>query len=294
MKKSVLCFLILMAYVAKAQVGIGTNSPTSTLEVNGSFSIKTATITTDTTLNSSHALILCNNTTGITINLPSAAGISGRIYKIKTINTGTVTITASSGQKIDGGFILFLDTKYSVADFVSNGSNWFVLNKIIPTHNIGELYGGGVVFYLDGTGQHGLISALIDQAVSAEWGCFGTSNPGTQNAAVGTGQANTTLIVGNCATLNTAARICNNLILNTYNDWFLPSKDELNLMFVNLKMNGLGGFSDFPYWSSTQANEPFAPPYYYQQLAFGLQFPSGDWYAIGKDDYLSVRAVRAF
>ena len=95
---------------------------------------------------------------------------------------------------------------------------------------IGQTYGGGVVFYIDGTGQHGLIAATSNQSTGAPWGCGGTLI-GT-STAIGSGQANTTAIVNGCSTAGIAARLCDDLDLNGYTDWFLPSKDELNQMYV--------------------------------------------------------------
>jgi hypothetical protein len=86
--------------------------------------------------------------------------------------------------------------------------------SITPTYTIGQAYGGGIIFYLDGTGLHGLISAPSDQGF-AIWGCFGTLIGGT-GAGIGTGQANTTIIVNGCNTAGIAARICNDLVLNGY------------------------------------------------------------------------------
>ena len=147
---------------------------------------------------------------------------------------------------------------------------------------IGESYGGGIIFYIDGTGLHGLISATSDQSTGAEWGCVGTTIGGT-STAIGTGQANTTAILVGCLESGIAARICDNLILNGYSDWFLPSKDELNQMY--LQQTVVGGFASNYYWSSSESSADYAWP---QNFASGSQFPYYKTYTH------HVRAVRAF
>ena len=117
-----------------------------------------------------------------------------------------------------------------------------------PAFTIGQSYGGGIIFYIDGSGQHGLIAAQADQSTNATWANYGYFIPGT-SIAFGTGQANTNAIVAGCGTPGIAARICDDLILNGYSDWFLPSKDELDQMYVHREI--IGGFAGEPYWSSS-------------------------------------------
>ena len=115
---------------------------------------------------------------------------------------------------------------------------------------IGEYLNGGYIFYVDGTGEHGLICALSDQSKEAKWG---NSPPaGATGRAVGTGYQNTTDIVLGCPEEGIAARLCYDLEMNGYSDWFLPSIDELLLMYTNLHSKGSGSFDDNFYWSSTQ------------------------------------------
>ena len=157
-----------------------------------------------------------------------------------------------------------------------------------PPPAIGDFYQGGVVFYLDGNGG-GLIAAPSDQS-SAAWGCYGQSIGGT-SSALGTGAANTTAIVSGCSETAIAARICADLTLGGYSDWFFPSKDELNLMYENigpgdeLGLGDIGNFGSNVYWSSTQVDSSRA---WKQGFTAGFQ-------AFGnKGVSNNVRAVRAF
>jgi hypothetical protein len=149
---------------------------------------------------------------------------------------------------------------------------------------IGITWQGGLIFYLDGSGQHGLVAAPSDQGY-AEWGCVGTPISGADGITIGTGNQNTTDIVTGCSTIGIAAEICYNLSLGGYTDWFLPSKDELALMDSNLHLNGLGGFSAINYWSSTEVNSSNAT-----RRNFGSDIFGND----PKDFALLVRAARAF
>nr|HPN22296.1 DUF1566 domain-containing protein [Tenuifilaceae bacterium] len=157
-------------------------------------------------------------------------------------------------------------------------------NQFTTTYAIGESYFGGIIFYLDATGQHGLVSALVDQSAGAVWGCYPLTIGGT-SSAFGTGNQNTNVIVAGCTTNGIAARICYNLVLNGFNNWFLPSKNELLLMYSNLKMAGLGGFSDDFYWSSSEETNLYA---------LYVSFINGSMSTYSKEGTLRVRAVRAF
>jgi hypothetical protein len=148
---------------------------------------------------------------------------------------------------------------------------------------LGQSYAGGIVFYVDGTGLHGLAAAPSDQG-SFSWGCQGTSVP--TGTALGTGASNTAAIFGSCDEASYAAKVAFTLVLGEYTDWFMPSLDELVLMRTNLYLKELGGLSAWDdYWSSTQNDDSYA------------------WYVNNYNGYSSeaqktwrriLRAVRAF
>jgi hypothetical protein len=89
-----------------------------------------------------------------------------------------------------------------------------------------------------------------------------------------------------------AARICNNLVLNGYDDWFLPSKDELNYMYKNLHLKGIGGFANATYWSSSEDVDGETFDVWYQDFSEGFQNSLYVRYSLFNPK--SVRAVRAF
>jgi hypothetical protein len=191
----------------------------------------------------------------------------------------TVEIDAISSPP--EGLVVYNTTINTIAFY--NGTSW---RKSDGTNMfaIGDSYAGGIIFYIDGTGRHGLIAATSDQSTGAVWGCIGNSIP--TSTAIGTGQANTIAIVDICTDEGIAARICNDLVLNGYSDWFLPSKDELNEMY--LQKTAIGGFANDNYWSSSEYDDESN---YAWVQPFG---PGGGQGLYAKNGANYVRAVRAF
>ena len=170
---------------------------------------------------------------------------------------------------------------------VYNGTAWFS-----TVHFIGESYGGGIVFYVYDNGQHGLIAATADQSTGIQWYNGIVRYTGTTGDGLNAGAMNTALIVAtqlaDNQTGNFAAKVCADYSVTvggtTYGDWYLPSKHELNLLY--LQKTVVGGFNNMGYyWSSSEFASLFA---WYQDFYDGYQ-----GYNI-KDYTFYVRAVRAF
>jgi hypothetical protein len=152
---------------------------------------------------------------------------------------------------------------------------------------------GGYIFYDKGYYSNGWryleTAPASTEWTGKQWGSYGTLIGGTERG-IGTGQSNTTKIVtwlNSHSETDKAAQLCDALIYGGYSDWFLPSKDELNLIYENLYLFGVGGFADAFYWSSSEYNAWCA---WSQNFYSGLQYNSISEYYTDR----RVRAVRAF
>jgi hypothetical protein len=154
-----------------------------------------------------------------------------------------------------------------------------------PAITIGQSYGGGIVFYVDSTGRHGLVMAKISSGQAIPWSNGSSVITNAVGVSVGWGRENTSVIVGAQGPGNYAASICDKLIINGYDDWFLPSKEELYLLYQQKTAGKLNGLSDDFYWSSTEASE---------SGAWSQSFSNGANSSADKQGSYTVRAIRAF
>ena len=203
-------------------------------------------------------------------------------YETKNSYSFTATATDASGNASASKTVTF-----SVTDVATE---------------LGGFYQGGVVFHLFEDGEtgyvsgetHGLIAAVQDLGSGIRWynGSYVTTE--ATSTALGTGATNTTTIISVQGATETsyAAGLARAYTGGGYTDWFLPSKDELNKMYLNratinttAASNSGSDFGNSFYWSSTEGD---------YNSAWLQYFTSGSQYDYGKYFTYYVRAVRAF
>ncbi len=156
--------------------------------------------------------------------------------------------------------------------------------KAFKPYSIGSAYAGGIILDLDSSGESGIVCAAADLGLYA-WGCPGSFVPGT-STSLGSGSANTDSILNSCMARPIAASVCSGLVANEYSDWYLPSRDEMQLMYNRLYLQGRGGFGSGWYWTSSQSGSATA-----WALNFGMGALSG---SASKGLSGMVRPVRTF
>ena len=161
--------------------------------------------------------------------------------------------------------------------------------EAVQTLKIGMDYKGGKIAYLltpsdpgyDANVQHGIIAAVADLPGEVAWGCNDKFLAG--RSSIGTGSQNTIDISSGCTVAQNAATLCSNLSQGGYDDWYLPSKDELNKLFLQMKV--IGNFREVCYWSSTETGK---------YNACTQIFDNGFQTANDKSTTFSVRPIRSF
>lgn len=214
-------------------------------------------------------------------------GTNAKFMQVEMDPTGGTTYT-------DMGTTQMMSVPYSLYSGSSlTSSNCF-------THYVGEAWGGGVVFhvYRGGDGnEHGLIVTLTDQSTFRQWSIITSTLIGSSAQSSWDGLANSNAMFAQLVEMGgyySAARECLELVSGGYNDWYLPSRLELNLLFqaqynVNRTLSTLSGATQLVqtayYWSSTEYASNIAA-----LIGFRDGMPSNGF----KGNSYYVRAIRSF
>ena len=245
----------------------------------------------------------------VTGNISGNAGnVSGTVL---VANGGTGANTLASNQVLLGNGTNSIQTVAPGTSgnvLMSNGTTWVSSSNTSDNtaHAIGESYGGGIIFYVYDGGKHGLIAATSDQSSDAKWDLSKGNETRAKANGIGAGIRNTTTIIISSEisqrrsskdndwsfdSEDFAAVICNeysksetvNSLETTYGDWYLPSKYELNLLY--LKRTTVGNFAADKYWSSTESDE---------DKAWTINFSTSSNSTDDKTYKNRVRAIRNF
>jgi hypothetical protein len=222
--------------------------------------------------------------TAVAANL-AATALAG--HAIETGNTCALLAPGASCTLTFTGNSDVAETAFSI-----QGSNTTVVNAAIEvaTIAVGAAFRGGIIFVINGDGVSGKLAATADSNPGIVWGGLGIATNAQSDA---NGPANTATAVaalGNNGGVSYAAQVCDALSVssggNTYTDWYLPAKDELNVLFANRA--AVGGFTGGIYWSSTEFSGNPSGDSWAQVFASGFQGFSG------KPNTNVVRCVRVF
>jgi hypothetical protein len=164
------------------------------------------------------------------------------------------------------------------------------------THYIGEQYGGGVIFHLwkDNAGvEHGLIVALTDESTSQAWSNVSATEIGASAQSIWDGLSNSNAIVGQAGHTSSAAKLCLDLVSEGQSDWYLPSIQELNMLWNSYytvaralsQISGATQLTNNSYWSSLEGSDTNAWYFTFYYGYQGLDVKINDFY---------VRCVRSF
>jgi hypothetical protein len=170
--------------------------------------------------------------------------------------------------------------------------SWTNLETSPTIYNIGDYAHGGIVFWVNETGEHGLVCAKEDQNLAIKWYNSLYLDTRSMREGVYGGSSNTERITNAQGSGYYAAYICSQYTGGDYGDWYLPSKGELNLMFQNKVvinaaaiLNGGSEFASEAYWSSTEFGN---------SGAWDQNFTSGNQANGDKADVNHVRAIKTF
>ena len=265
--------------------------------------------------------LVTNQTIGMQISILQASPTGSPVYvethSPTTNSNGLFTVEIGTGTIISG---VFSNIDWALGPFfvkneidITGGTNYTINGtsellsvpyalysrstaSVGPCQlNIGDIYQGGYIFYLDGTGCHGLVANLLDQSQGYPYASSPGYSVNTQAYYSGPhgGKFNDKMILTSYSnSILTAAELCENLVSGGYDDWYLPSKYELRLMYLNIgpgaamPNTNIANFSSTNYyWSSTEENIDAA---WAQHFSGNVPGP------LVKPNTAHVRAIRSF
>lgn len=162
----------------------------------------------------------------------------------------------------------------------------FLIANILgqATHYVGESYGGGIVFYVHDGGKHGFITATVDRSTRIQRQNSTSATTKAVTDGIGEVNFNTERISAIKGVEEDDDPVYFNYQDSYYSDWYLPSRYELSLLYLNRAV--LGGYAEFAKgWSSAEDS---------RVNAWFTSFVTGAAFRNGQDDILYVRVHRRF
>lgn len=278
--------------------------------------------------NASNQLVV-NTPIGMQISILQTSASGTAVYvETQTQSTnenGVVTLEIGGGNVVSGTFanidwangIYFIKTETDIV----GGTNYTITatSQLLSVpyalyaktagtttsgHYVGELFGGGIVFWVSPDGQHGLIASLndLDGGSGYIWSNVDSIAIGATAQSLWDGLSNSNAIISQTNHTTSAAKLCLDYSNDGFDDWYLPALDEINLIYnvrymINKTLesdidNTTMGLVHLAYWSSTEFEQ-----YGNGKYAFGWDISEGyPWYNnMGlKSDLFKVRAIRKF
>jgi hypothetical protein len=255
------------------------------------------------------------------------SGSNGKNSLVKTTNEPVGATCSAGGVKMEygidansNGTLDLSEVNNTLTKYVCNGAIGAqgaqgVQGEVGPqgpitpgtfNHYIGEVFGGGVIFHLwkDNSGlEHGLIVDMTDLSADQTWSNIVNGEIGTTARSPWDGNNNSNSIINQDGHTSSPALLCLNSTNSGYDDWYLPSVQEFNLIWYNMfqiskELTGIPIAQQFyspesttsRYWTSNEYNSSFAYFFAFDDPSLGFAAAS---YST-KGSLFKVRAIRSF
>lgn len=238
---------------------------------------------------------------GVSINETNAAPDPSAILHVQSITKGVLIprmslVQRNAIQNPATGLLIY-QTDMDPGYYTYTGTGW-VLASTTGKHYVGEFYGGGIVVYVDYTGQHGLVASLVDVAIGQKYSNI-LAQLGVSGESDWNGSENTNAVVNQSGHTSSSAKLCLDYTNTDYgtgifDDWYLPSRGEMNNIWDNLQVVQQALTTDNNPQTTTLLNTYWTSTEYNADSAWIFTWINGTVAKDKKNQQKSIRAVRSF